>query len=281
MNYAAPAGLRDALAKENRANAPLVGTGPVAWLCGVSAVVEMEARKLWHDPLEIITRAIQPAFWLLIFGQAFGRMRALPTGGTPYQAFLTPGILAQSVMFISIFYGIAIIWEKDLGLLQKFLAMPLPRSIFVLGKALAAGFRSLTQVVVILVLAAAIQIPLRWHPLSLLGVAFTTILGAVLFASFSMILAALLKTRERFMGFGQLFTMPLFFASNALYPLEIMPTWLQALACVNPLTYIVKLLRAFLVTGNLTHFLVDFGILTVVTVIIITVATQLYPRTAY
>ncbi len=280
MNCSAPADSQGALAKEN-IKRPLPGSGLLAWLRSVSAVVEMEARKLLHDPMELITRAIQPAFWLLIFGQAFGRLRALPTSGVPYQAFLTPGILAQSTMFISIFYGIAIIWERDLGLLQKFLAMPLPRSIFVLGKALAAGFRSLTQVMMILALAAFMQIPLRWHPFALLGVACTVILGSVLFASFSMILAVVLKTRERFMGFGQLFTMPLFFASNALYPVEIMPAWLQALARVNPLTYIVELLRGFLVSGDLARGPAAFGILIMLTVITIAIAARVYPRAAH
>lgn len=267
MKHAAPGGLHAGSVK--------------GWLQGVSAVVEIEVRKLRHDPMELITRAIQPAFWLLIFGQAFGQIRALPTGGVPYQAFLTPGILAQSVMFISIFYGIAIIWERDLGLLQKFLALPLPRSIFVVGKALAAGFRSLSQVIVILAIAALLRIPLKWGAISLLGVAATTILGSVLFASFSMVLATILKTRERFMGFGQLFTMPLFFASNALYPVKIMPSWLQALATANPLTYVVSLLRSFLVTGNFTHLLTDFAVVSGFTLIVIAIASKLYPRAIY
>ena len=81
------------------------------WLRGTAGVVELEVRKLWHDPTEVLTRAVQPALWLLIFGEAFSRLRAIPTGGVSYQTFMAPGILAQSMMFISIFFGIAIIWS--------------------------------------------------------------------------------------------------------------------------------------------------------------------------
>ena len=107
-------------------------------------IAGMEARKLLHDPTELLTRAIQPALWLLVFGQVFTRMRAIPTGSMRYIDFMAPGILSQSVLFISIFYGISIIWERDLGILHKFLVSPTPRSALVLGKAISAGLRGLT-----------------------------------------------------------------------------------------------------------------------------------------
>lgn len=250
------------------------------WLRGIAAVVELEVRKLWHDPTEVIIRMVQPTLWLLIFGQAFARLRAIPTGGIPYEAFLAPGILAQSMMFISIFFGIAIIFERDLGLMQKMLALPLPRSVFIIGKSLAAGVRSLTQMVAILVLCALMGIPLRWQLLPLLGAVVTIMIGGMIFASFSMIIASIVKTRERFMGLGQLFTMPLFFASNALYPVSIMPPWLQVLSRVNPLTYVVNLLRAFLVTGRV-NAVADFGILAAVALLMVVMATYLYPTAIY
>ena len=70
-------------------------------------IAELEVRKLKHDPTELVTRAVQPALWLLIFGEVFTRLRAIPTGGVPYLDFMAPGILAQSVLFVAIFYGIA------------------------------------------------------------------------------------------------------------------------------------------------------------------------------
>jgi len=266
--YAAPA----AVSAE-----PLVRS---AWqaLASVLVIAEMEVRKLRHDPTELLTRAVQPVLWLLIFGQVFSRVRAFNTGGVPYQAFMTPGILSQSVMFIAIFFGIAIIWERDVGILQKFLALPVPRVALVLGKAFAAGVRALTQAVIVLALAAVIGVPLRWYLPDLLAAAGVAVLGAMFFANLSMIIAALVKTRERFMGIGQVITMPLFFASNALYPVSVMPPWLQVVSLANPLSYMVDFLRGALVTGQLGHGPLDAAVLTVACAAATAVAHYLYPR---
>ena len=99
--------------------------------------------KLRHDPIELLTRAVQPVLWLLLFGEVMARVRGIPPGGLPYLDFLAPGILAQSVLFVAIFYGIAAIWERDLGILHRYLVSPAPRSALVLGKALSAGVRGL------------------------------------------------------------------------------------------------------------------------------------------
>src|SRR5262249_17570886 len=107
-----------------------------------SRVVTMclvEVQKLRRDRIEILTRAVQPALWLVIFGETFNRLRAIPSGDVPYLDYLTPGILAQSALFVAIFYGIQIIWERDAGVLAKLMATPTPRSALVTGKAFAAG----------------------------------------------------------------------------------------------------------------------------------------------
>lgn len=105
----------------------------------VVAMCVVELQKLRHDRTELYTRAVQPALWLLVFGETFTRLNAIPTGGTPYIDYLAPGIIAQSAMFIAIFYGIMIIWERDAGILTKLLVTPTPRSALIAGKAFAAG----------------------------------------------------------------------------------------------------------------------------------------------
>jgi len=243
-------------------------------------ITELEVRKLRHDSTELVTRAIQPALWLLIFGEVFTRVRAIPTGGVPYLDFMAPGILAQSVLFVAIFYGIAIIWERDLGIVHKFLASPAPRSALVLGKALSSGVRALSQAIIVYVLALLLGVKLNWHPLALLGVLAMVVLGAALFSTFSLIIACLVKTRERFMGIGQVLTMPLFFASNAIYPVVIMPGWLRAISHFNPLTYEVDALRSLMVAGSPSSFGLawDFSILLTVTVMLVIVGAKFYPR---
>jgi len=231
------------------------------YLHGAMTVAELEVRKLRHDPTELLTRAVQPALWLLIFGQAFSAIRAIPTGGISYLAFMTPGILAQSVMFISIFYGLTVIWDRDQGILQKFLVMPVPRASFVTGKALGAGVRALSQGVVVMCLALLLGVQLQWSVVGVVGALLTVVVGAGFFATVSMLIAIAVKTRERFMGLGQVITMPLFFASNAIYPLQIMPAWLQVVARVNQLSYLVDLLRGYLVAGSVPNAGLDWLVL--------------------
>jgi len=186
-------------------------------------MAEMEVRKLLHDPTELITRAVQPILWLGVFGEAMSRARAIPTPGFTYLQFITPGILTQSVTFIAIFYGLSIIWERDMGLLQKIIVTPTPRIALVWGKMISAGIRGLSQAIIIFLFAMTIQIHLQLTIFSLLGVALVIMLGAGFFTGLSMIIASIVKTRERFMGIGQVITLPLFFASNAIYPIEMMP----------------------------------------------------------
>ncbi len=245
-------------------------------------VAEMEVRKLRHDPTELITRAVQPALWLLVFGEVMTAVRLIPTGNLSYLAFMAPGILAQSVLFIAIFYGIAVIWERDLGILHKFLVSPTPREALVLGKALSAGVRALSQVAIIYVLAFLIGVGINWNPLNLTLVVVVAILASALFSTFSLIIASLVKTRERFMGIGQILTMPLFFASNAMYPIAIMPDWLKAVAHVNPLTYEVDAIRALMIHGGATAYGigVDFAVLLLVLTALTTISSRLYPNLA-
>ncbi|MGD0204877.1 MAG: ABC transporter permease, partial [Dehalococcoidia bacterium] len=217
-------------------------------------IAELEARKIRHDPTELLTRAVQPALWLLIFGQVFTRVRAIPTGDLRYLDFMAPGILAQSVLFIAIFYGIAVIWERDLGIIHKFLATPTPRTALVLGKALAAGLRGLTQGLIVYVLALLLGVKVDWAPWALLGVVVLVLLGAALFSTFSLIIACLIKTRERFMGIAQVLTMPLFFASSAIYPISMMPPWLKVLAHGNPLSYEVDGLRTLMLASGASQY---------------------------
>src|ERR1044072_47175 len=178
----------------------LIPTNPfalgAAFVRKTLAITELEIRKLRHDFTELITRAIQPVLWLLLFGAVFARARIIPTGGIPYLDFRTPGLLARSALFVSIFYGVGVIWERDLGITSKFLVSPTPRAALVLGKALSAGIRSLSQAVIIYLLALLLGVKLNWSPLALAGVLLVVILGAALFSTFSLIIACLVNARS-------------------------------------------------------------------------------------
>ena len=220
----------------------------------------LELRHIRHDRTELYTRAIQPALWLLIFGETFTRLRVIPTGSLPYIDYLAPGIMAQSALFIAIFFGIQIIWERDAGVLTKLLATPTPRAALVFGKSFAAGVRGLSQVIVILMLSAILRIGIDWNPLHLIGAACIVAVAAGFFSCLSMTTAGLVLSRERLMGIGQAITMPLFFGSSALYPVSLMPGWLQAISHINPLSYEVDALRGLLLEVP-SDLVLDIGVL--------------------
>jgi ABC-2 type transport system permease protein len=262
------------------------GPGPLErvgeWTSQASAIIGYEARKLAHDPSELLLRAVQPALWLVVFGGVFTAVHVIPTGPYSYLQFLTPGILAQSVLFIAIFYGIASIRERELGIITKFLVSPTPRAILVGARGLSASMRGLSQALIIVLLATALGVTLNLAPLALFGVVVAVVLGSALFSTLSMIIASLVKTQERFLGIGQLLTMPLFFASNAIYPISLMPRWLQPIALVNPLTYLVDALRTLMLPGETGLFplWVDLLVLAGVTLGLVAVESRLYPRMA-
>jgi ABC-2 type transport system permease protein len=246
-------------------------------LSRIGTMCLVELQKLRHDRTELVTRAVQPALWLIVFGQVFTRIHAIPTGNTPYLDFLAPGILAQSALFIAIFYGIQIIWERDAGVLAKLLVTPTPRIALVAAKAFAAGIRAVAQAVVVLLLALVLGVGITPNPLKLLGVVVALMLGSAFFCCLSITIAGLVLSRDRLMGIGQAITMPLFFASNALYPVELMPTWLQWINKVNPLSYEVEALRGLLIDAP-ARLGLCFGVLVAAAAFMITIASALLPR---
>jgi ABC-2 type transport system permease protein len=123
-------------------------------------------------------------------------------------------------------------------------------------------------------------VKLNWSPLALVNVLAIVILAATLFSTFSLVIACIVKTRERFMGVGQVLTMPLFFASNAIYPTSIMPAWLKVISHLNPLTYVVDALRTSMLAASPSSFGlgVDYVVILVTTVILVLIGARLYPQ---
>jgi ABC-2 type transport system permease protein len=211
-----------------------------------------ELRKLKHDHLDIFTRSVQPLLWLFIFGTALRRNHTLAGG---------------------------VIWERDVGQLQRLLATPIPRLGIVLGKATGAGVRALAQASVLLIVIAVAGISIKWSFLRIAGALVLLVLGTGAFASLSMILASLVRTRERFMGIGQLVVMPLFFASSALYPISIMPRWLRIVAHANPLSYEVHGMRDLLLGISAGGRLwLDFTVVVCFLAAAALTAAKTYPR---
>lgn len=225
---------------------------------------------------------MQPALWLVIFGGVFSSIHVIPTGPYTYLQFLTPGILAQSVLLISIFSGIASIRERELGIITKFLVSSTPRVFPVGARGLSTSMRGRSPALIVVLAAIGLGVTLHLSAVALAGVVVAIVLGSGRFSALSMILASIVKTPERFLGIGQLLTMPLFFASSAIYPLSVMPDWLRPIALANPLTYLVDARRTLMLPNEvgLYPLYVELGVPVRVTLLLTLIEARLHPRTA-
>jgi ABC-2 type transport system permease protein len=237
------------------------------------AMIELELRRLAHDRTELYSRAVQPILWLAIYGPILGATRAIPVGDIPYTAFITPGIIMQSTTFVAIFYGLTIVWERESGILKKLLVTPASRYAILIGRSFASAPRALFQIAIIVPVAMLLGVAFVPNPAYFLLAVVMVVFTCAGFAAMSILIASFLKTRERFMGIGQAITMPLFFASNALYPVSIMPQILQYVSMFNPLSYAVDATRGLMITGNVSNLLIDILAIAIFDVVMFTLAS--------
>jgi ABC-2 type transport system permease protein len=247
-------------------------------LKNIGVMIELELRRLRHDRMELWTRAVQPILWIAIYGTIMGNVRGIPTGNLPYTDYITPGVLIQSTTFVSIFYGLTIVWERESGILKRLLVSPVSRSATVIGRSMAAGVRAIFQGLIIIPIALIIGVSFIPNPLYLIGAFVVIFFAAGGFAAISIFIASFFKTRERFMGIGQAITFPLFFTSSALYPLSMMPPILKDIALVNPVSYVVDAVRGLMISGDLSGLPIDILAIAVFLVVMFSVASVSFKR---
>ena len=241
-------------------------------------MLELELRRLRHDRTEIYFRAVQPILWIAIFGPVMGSIRAIPTGGVPYTDFITPGVMIQTTTFVSIFYGLMMIWERDSGILKKLLVTPASRYSMVIGRSMASGVRAIFQALIIIPIALVIGVRFQPNPAYILLAFIIIFISSGGFAAISILVASFMKTRERFMGVGQAIIMPLFFASNALYPIQLMPPILREISLINPLSYVVDAVRGLLITGDTSGLLLDIAAIAIFDAVMFVLASISFRR---
>ncbi|MEM0196422.1 MAG: ABC transporter permease [Desulfurococcaceae archaeon] len=242
------------------------------------AMIELEMRRLRHDRTELYARAIQPILWIAVFGPIMGGVRAIPTGGIPYTDYITPGVLIQSTTFVSIFYGLTIVWERESGILKKLLTSPASRYSIVIGRAMASGVRAIFQALIVIPVALLVGVRFTLSVLYFILALLIILVSSGGFAATSILIASFMKTRERFMGIGQALTMPLFFTSNALYPITIMPWIMRCIAQFNPMSYIVDAVRSLMITGNLANLPIDLAAILVFDAVMFITASASFKR---
>jgi ABC-2 type transport system permease protein len=211
-------------------------------LRAVSIVWRRELIRFRSDRLRAITSLVQPVLFLFVLGTGLSRLagRGLPVG-VDFRTFIYPGVLAMSVLFTAIFSAASIVWDREFGFLREMLVAPVRRWAIVIGKCLGGATVATFQGLIFLALAGVAHVP--YDPVLLLTLVGELLLLSFTLTAFGVMMAARIKQIQAFMALTQLFVLPLFFLSGALYPLNGLPPWLTVLTRIDPLTYIVDPMR--------------------------------------
>ena len=211
-------------------------------LRAVSIVWRRELIRFRTDRLRAVTSLVQPVLFLFVLGTGLSSLagRGLPSG-VDFKTFIYPGVLAMSVLFTAIFSAASIVWDREFGFLREMLVAPVRRWAIVVGKCLGGATVATFQGIIFLALAGVAHVP--YNPVLLLTLIGELLLLSFTLTAFGVMMAARIKQIQAFMALTQMFVLPLFFLSGALYPLNGLPVWLTVLTRIDPLTYIVAPMR--------------------------------------
>jgi ABC-2 type transport system permease protein len=214
------------------------------WRSEVRAVKIVWSRELIRfagDRMRIFTSLIQPLLFLFVLGSGLQTLSAASTDGVDLTTFIFPGVLCIAVMFSAMFSAASIAWDREFGFLREMMVAPVRRSSIVIGKCLGGATIAALQGAIVLALAGLVHVP--YDPVVILGLFGLMLLLAFTITAFGVMVAINVKQIQTFTVVMQMLVMPMFFLSGALYPVTGLPTWLEVLNRLNPLTYAVDPMR--------------------------------------
>lgn len=229
----------------------------------------------------ILIRLIQPAIWIIVMGNTFASTRPLIQSvgfSGSYIEFMAPGVIMLTAIFTSIFGGVNTLWDRRYGFMNKALVSPVSRSSIALGKMLAISLISTLQSSLILGIALALGVHIS-NLFMILPILLTVTVFSLGFSGISVIVAATSKSQETFWGLINFLGMPLFMLSPALFPLELLPSWLAFVARLNPVTYAVLLIRQMMTgTYQILPVAIEMAVICGFVVVMVALASYVFKR---
>lgn len=248
---------------------------------GIYALWYRETKVFLRERSRIISSVINPLLWLLIIGGGLGS--AVSFGGINYQTFIYPGILIQTALFSSVFFGVYIVWDKKIDFMKEVLVAPMRRTSIFVGKILGGSTDTLLQVLILFVIGFIFMIGgimpgLQLTPFSVLvSLAFLLVVTVGL-VSVGLILGSQMESPEGFQLIISFLIFPLFFLSGALFPITNLPAWLAPFIFVNPVTYAVDGIRGVLLGISRFPLLFDFALVCLFAFIMILIGTYAFKK---
>lgn len=236
-----------------------------------------QLKRYFRSRSRIVGSLGQPLLFLIALGFGFGPIFSA-AGGGDYMQFLTPGIIAMSVLFMAMFSGIEVIWDRQFGFLKETLVAPVPRFKIMLGRTLGGATVATMQGLIVLFLSSAflgfVPVSLAMVPVAVFFMFFT----AILFTAMGTAIASLMDDMHGFQLVMNFLIMPVFFLSGALFPLSGLPEPLVLVSSLDPLSYGVDGLRGSL--AGISHFglFMDAGVLFALSMIFMAIGSYFFSR---
>ena len=233
-----------------------------------------QLKRYWRSKGRMIGFLGQPILFLLALGFGFGPIYKA-AGGGDYMQFLAPGIIAMTALFSGMFSGMEVVWDKQFGFLKETLVAPVSRVSIMLGKTLGGATVAMAQSFIVFLIcllvgfkpASLLMLPLALVYLFLISFLFTALATAI---------ASKLEDMQAFPIIMNFIIMPLFFLSGALFPLSNLPKAIEIIARLNPLSYGVDGLRGTLTATSHLGLFLDFGVLAVISILVVAVGSYLF-----
>ena len=250
-------------------------------LKGIYALWYREAKVFMRERSRVVSSIINPLLWLLIIGGGLGA--AISFGGVNYQTFIYPGVLIQSALFSSVFFGVYIVWDKKIDFLKEVLVAPMSRTSIFVGKVLGGSTDTTIQILILIFIGLAFtRIGLMpgleldvFTVLASLAILLVTTVGLV---STGLIIGSQMESPEGFQLIVSFLIFPMFFLSGALFPINNLPNWLAPLVLLDPVTYSVDGIRGVMLGISRFNPLIDFAVVSVFSTAMVLVGTYAFKK---
>lgn len=241
----------------------------VLWLRDMKRFIRAKSR--------IIGMMMMPIFFLLGLGLGLGSLVHLTTGGS-YFDFIVPGIIGMALLFTSIFTGSAVLWDRQFGFLKEILVTPNSRTSIVIGRIFGGATTAILQSILVVIIALLIGFQMQITLIAIVSLVFMALIAAT-FISLGLALGSIINDFQGFQLVTSFFTMPLFFLSDSIFPASSLPSYVQYIIYLNPLTYGVDGLRNTLIGSGIFPLWLDLLAMIVSTIIMGGIAVYAFSKT--
>lgn len=237
-----------------KADPPAAARRPTAlhWLQAMRAIVLREVLKFSQQTGRLVSALVRPLLWLAVFAAGFRNVFGVAIVEPydtyiPYDVYIAPGLIGMVLLFNGMQSSLAMVYDREMGLMRLLLTAPLPRAWLLFCKLTATALLSVLQAIAFVAVAMLLGTGLPVFSPTIVHALVALLAGALMLGALGLVLSVYVKQLENFAGTMNFVIFPMYFMSTALYPLwklqESGAEWVYQLARFNPFTHAVEWMR--------------------------------------